>query len=256
MPPRSFLLVPAGGGGLGDQGREHLRAAAQPSWSRASNALLVKSTVWPPSRKTWSVAAANIIRSTAPGRPVRGDATAVARARSAAWSVRVSMKRRYQPASRSDPSAVVASGANGKRSAAPPCRGTRRPARARARGPGRRGPARGAGWPWRRARSARPPHPGPPVGGAEGDAPADDLGGRHPALEQPDHGLGRHQRQALLQAVVEPGEQLGGGVAGPGWPGPRPGRRGSRPGRCARRRRRGRGCRPRTGRNGRGASGR
>ena len=60
-------------------------AASAPSRSSASNALFVKSIVWPPSMNTWSVTAANIIASTAArcaGSRQRGLAACARRSRS------------------------------------------------------------------------------------------------------------------------------------------------------------------------------
>ena len=60
-PPPRTQLAPRR---LLHQGRQHLAGRVRPTSSSASNALFVKSRVWPPSMKTWSVTAANIMRST------------------------------------------------------------------------------------------------------------------------------------------------------------------------------------------------
>ena len=87
------------------------RPPAQPRWSSASNALFVKSSVWPPSRKTWSVTAENMTSATASASSV---GMAEARVRSAASAARVSTKRRYQASSRSAGRAP-SRGSSGKR---------------------------------------------------------------------------------------------------------------------------------------------
>ncbi len=47
----------------------------------------------------------------------------------------------------------------------------------------------------------------PAVGRAEDDAAPHDLGGRHAGVEASENGLGRDQRQALLQPLLEPIEE-------------------------------------------------
>ena len=67
--------------------------------SRHSKALLVKSSTWPSSMKTWSVTAVIIMSVIWDGSCP--DSSAVARARSAASDDLVSTNRRYQAESRS-----------------------------------------------------------------------------------------------------------------------------------------------------------
>ena len=60
------------------------------------------------------------------------------------------------------------------------------------------------------------PQPGAPVAGAELDAGADHRRGRlgrDRGVEQPEHGLGHHQRESVFEALVEPAPEVG--SAGP-----------------------------------------
>ena len=136
--------------GLADERREHLAGRPWPRCSSASNALLVKSIVWPSSMNTWSVTAANIIASASGSRA--GSTSVVSSVRSAASDERVSTNRAvpagepfdgYAVSRRADRPGTAARGRA--------CRAPRTRARARARARGRPRRDGGAGSPSRSA---------------------------------------------------------------------------------------------------------
>ncbi len=152
-------------------------------------------------------------------RPEPTDAMAVVSARSAAWSVLVSMKRRYHPASRSGSSSEVASGASGKRSGCPrvSARHERQSVNQRQRPVGGIEPRQQV----RHGHQHRQPGapPGPSMGGAELDAQPHRfgkrrLGKRRPVLEQTEDRLGGDQRQVLLESFGQSGQPCARWVTG------------------------------------------
>ena len=92
-------------------------ASSQPRCSRTSKALLVKSMVWPPSRNDVVGDGGAHSAATSPGGAP--PATAVARTRSAASPLRVSMKRRYQASSRAAGDARLSGARAAKRGGRP-----------------------------------------------------------------------------------------------------------------------------------------
>ena len=115
-------------------------AASSPRMLDASNALFVKSIVWPPSMNTWSVTAANIIASTSASRAGLGERGLE---RALGRVARAGVDEAAVPAVEPVDRHVVRSAAGRPGSAAPGCRcrsrRTRGRARARARGRRRRG---------------------------------------------------------------------------------------------------------------------
>ncbi len=125
-PPRPALLAATGRGGLGHQRRQDVGRRSHPRCSSTSNALLVKSMVWPPSRKTWSVTAANMMSAT-----VVASTCGDGRCQGALGGVgRAGLDEPPVPAARADRRAAHRrAGAAGTAAPDRGCRGTRTPGR-------------------------------------------------------------------------------------------------------------------------------
>ena len=162
--------------------------------------------VWPPSTKTWSLTAANIIASTA--RRCAGSVNAVSSVRSAESLERVSMNRRYHGFETGDRHGLRRQRADGeaRRLVAGVVRHEREAVYERERAVVAVEMREQVG---HRDEHGEPGAPtSPAVRRAEVEPGAHDLGRAHPRVEQPEHRLRDHERDAFFESVAQPGLQM------------------------------------------------